>query len=211
MSGSFFQRSFTRMMLAAGAFRRDIAGIAVVEFAYLMPVMMIMLVGSLEISRAVSMDRKFGLVTALVADMIAREKTMSAAQVNAIYGIADHLMSPYDTNDGMLKVSITPVKANPANVNDTKVYAAATNRPGLRGGAAEKAKGAVYAMTPGLLEAGASAIVVETSFRFKPLFAGLVGYVHDGFGEITWTDKAVLAPRNSCVDFDGDNCVSNVF
>lgn len=196
----------SRLSRAFRRFTADVRGVAAVEFGYLMPVMMLMLIGSLEISRAVSMDRRFGLVTALVADMVSQERTMTAAQLNRIYGIADHLMAPYDTNDGNLRISITPVRANPANAAITTVYATEANRPPLRGGYNNKAKDAAYPMTAGLLEAGASAIVVESAFTFKPLFAGLIGYVHDGFGQIEWTDKAVLAPRQgNCVQFDDND------
>lgn len=199
-------RPAVRARLALRRFACNREGVAAVEFGYLMPVMMLMLIGSLEISRAVSMDRRFGLVTALVADMVAQERTMTAAQLNRIYGIADHLMAPYDTNAGNLRISITPVRAAPANAANVTVYASEVNRPPLRGGYNNKARNAAYAMTPGLLEAGATAIVVESAFTFKPLFAGLVGFVHDGFGEIQWTDKAVLAPRQgNCVQFDDND------
>ena len=182
--------------------RSDIGGMAAVEFGYLAPVMLLMLIGTVEVSRAVAMDRKFGLATALVADLIAREKTMSAANLNAIYDIVAHVMSPYDTSS--LKIGVVPVKANPTNASNTEVYAATLNRPSYHG-ATQPAKCSAYGLTTGLLAAGSSVIVVETSYTYTPILTGSI------FGSKNWTDKAILSPRNSCVDFDNDNCVSTCF
>lgn len=180
----------------------DARGVAAVEFGYIAPVMMLMLVGTIEVSRAVAIDRRFGLATSMVADLIAREKKMTAADLNAIYNIVAHVMSPYSAST--LKIKVIPVKASPSNAGTTLVYAATTNRPSYNG-AAQPAKCSAYALTSGLVATGSSVIVVETSYNFTPLLTGSV------MTASTWTDKAILAPRNSCVDFDGDNCVSTCF
>lgn len=195
-------RSAQRVLSFARRLAGDKRGVAAVEFGYIAPVMLVMLLGTIEASRAVSMDRRFGLVTSMVADLVAREKTMTAADMNAIYDIVEHIMSPYDSSS--LKIQVVPVKANPANVTDTKVYASTANRPSLHN-AGQKAECAGYTLTTGLVSAGASVIVVETSYEFRPLLVGSV------FGAATWNDKATLSPRNSCVDFDDDNCVSSCF
>jgi Flp pilus assembly protein TadG len=184
-------------------FARDRRGIAAIEFGYLVPIILIMLVGTVELSRAVSMDRRFGQVTSMVADLVAREEKMSAADVRAIYNIVDKVMSPFDAST--LTVSIIPVKASPTNATNTRVYPATTNRPSLPASGAQLAKCSTYALTDGLVAKGASVIVVETSYVFTPLY---VKYILDG---ATWHDKAYASPRNSCVDFDGDNCVSSCF
>jgi hypothetical protein len=87
------------------------------------------------------------------------------------------------------------------------VYAATTNRPALNGGVddAEPAACSAYTLTEDLLSAGSSVIVVKTKYSFSPI---LLGYI---VGASTWEDTAVLSPRNSCVDFDDDNCVSACF
>jgi Flp pilus assembly protein TadG len=202
MSGSFFRRRGAKLRHFMRSLRRDVAGVAAVEFAYLVPVLLLMLIGTVEVSRAVSMDRRFGLATSMVADLVAREKTMSADDLNAIYNIIDHIMSPYDAST--LKVSVIPVKASPTDVTNTRVYPATTNRPSHNGGS-QPAKCSKYTLNTGLVGKGASVIVVETSYQYVPLFLNYV------LGSSTWTDKAILSPRNSCVDFDGDNCVSTCF
>ena len=183
-------------------FKRNDAGIAAVEFGLIAPVMLIMLIGTIEISRAISMDRRFGLATSMVGDLVSREEDMSADNLNAIYNIVAHVMDPYDVSK--IKMSVIPVKAASDDKTNTKVYASLANRPSLHGGTAP-AECANYGLTAGLVDQGESVIVVESSYDFTPLL------VNDFIAAKTWTDKSVLSPRNSCVDFDDDNCVSSCF
>jgi Flp pilus assembly protein TadG len=183
-------------------FLRDARGTAAVEFAYLVPVILLILIGTIEMSRAVMIDRRFGLATSMVADLVGREEKLTAADVTAIYKIVDQIMYPYSATS--LQVSIIPVKASPSDASLTKVYAATTNRPSYHGGT-QPAKCAAYTLTSGLVAKGASVIVVETKYSFSTLFGNYV------IGASNWTDKAIVNPRNSCVDFDNDNCVSSCF
>ncbi len=202
MSPSAMERRFANTFRHAAQFVRDARGVAAVEFAYVVPVILLMLVGTVEASRAVSMDRRLGLVTTMIADLVAREEKMTAADVNAVYNIVNQTMSPFDAST--LKVAIIPVKASPTDASMTRVYAGTTNRPSYHG-ASQPAKCSSYALSSGLTGKGASVIVVETSYSYKPVFLNYI------FGTANWTDKAIASPRNSCVDFDGDNCVSTCF
>lgn len=196
--------------------RKNCEGVAAVEFGFIAPIMLLMLIGTIEISRAITIDRRFGLVTSMVADLITREKTIIQGGTNiltgdpdepndGIYGVVQHVLGGYD--NGSLKISVIPVKADPSDADTTLVYAATDNRPPLNGGVddAEPAKCDAYELTDDLISAGSSVIVVKTSYSFSPI---LVGYV---VGSSTWEDTAILSPRNSCVDFDDDNCVSDCF
>lgn len=202
MSRAARLRSSFGLRTLARRLRRNADGVAAVEFGFIAPVMLLMLIGTIEISRAVSMDRRLGMVTSMVADLVAREKTMTAANLDAIYDIVEHIMSPYDTSS--LKLEVIPVKAASDDAANTKVYADTSNRPG-HNGVSPRAKCEAYTLTTGLVDAGASVIIVESSYDYEPLFVNSIT------GAVTWTDKATLAPRNSCVDFDGDNCISDCF
>jgi Flp pilus assembly pilin Flp len=183
-------------------FVRDARGSAAVEFAYLVPVILLMLIGTVEVSRALMIDRRFGLATSMVADLVGREEAVTAADVNAIYNIVAHAMKPYDASS--MQVSLIPVKASPSDASQTKVYAGTANRPAYNGGSVP-AKCSPYALTAGIVGKGESVVVVETRFTFTTLFGNYV------IGPSTWTDKAIVSPRYSCVDFDDDNCVSTCF
>ena len=183
-------------------FARDARGIAAVEFAFVAPIMLLMLIGTVEASRAIGIDRRLSLVTTMVADLVAREQKMTSADLTSIYKIVNQVMSPYDASS--LKVSVIPVKASPSDAAQTKVYASTTNRPS-HNGATQPSKCSSYSLTAALLPKGASVVVVESSYTYQPIFLNYV------FGAASWTDKAFATPRNSCVDFDSDKCVSTCF
>lgn len=211
MSPEIKAKPKSRIAAALRSFRVNIQGMAAVEFGYLVPLLMVMVIGAFEISRMIAIDRKVGLVTSLVADMIAQERTMNQGQLDAIYEIAQHIMAPYDVVEGDLKISVTPVmRCSTADID--LVYASDANRQGYRGGANEYTYNSPYTgLTEGILQPGASVIVVETKYTFSPAFAGLTEYVTPTFGnvgDLPWEDRAVLAPRNNCVDFDGNNCAA---
>jgi Flp pilus assembly protein TadG len=203
MVRNFIRNKFDNAKRLSGRVRNNIEGIAAVEFGFIAPIMLLMLVGTAEVSRAVTIDRRFGLATSMIADLVTREEDMTAANLLKIYDIVEHVMGNYD--NGSMKVSVIPVKANPADASDTRVYAEATNRPPLNGGVDERELGDAYALAEDMISAGATVIVVKAEYTFNPIFLNYV------FGNATWQDTAILSPRNSCVDFDDNNCVADIF
>jgi Flp pilus assembly protein TadG len=202
MSRTFINRKALRVRHFARRLVRSIEGAAAIEFGYIAPIMLVMLLGTFEVSRAIAIDRRLGMVTSMVADLVAREENMTADDLNKIYEIVDLVMQPYNTDT--LKLSVIPVKASSTNETNTRVYAGATNRPVHNGGTVYPAC-ASYTLTPGLVAKGASVIVVESSYNYEPVFVNSI------IGPVLWREKATLSPRNSCVDFDNDNCVSTCF
>jgi Flp pilus assembly protein TadG len=188
-------------------FGRDSRGVAAVEFACILPVLLLMLVGTLEASRALAVDRRFNLATSMVADLVGRETKLTADDVKAIYNIVGQVMSPFDS--APLKISLIPVMASTSDLSTTKVYAATTNRPSFNGGV-QPAKCSAYALPTGLMVKGASGvgggtvIVVKSSYEYKP---ALIGYL---WGSSTWTEEAIVTPRNNCIAF-GDTCDMSCF
>lgn len=203
MVRKFIQKNVQTAADLAKRVRTNIDGIAAVEFGFIAPIMLLMLVGTAEVSRAVTIDRRFGLATSMVADLITREEDMTSANLVKIYDIIEHVLGNYD--NGSMKISVIPVKANPDDASDTRVYAESTNRPPLNAGVDEREIGTAYALTANMISAGATVIVVKAEYSFTPIFFNYI------FGNSTWEDTAILSPRNSCVDFDNNNCVADIF
>jgi Flp pilus assembly protein TadG len=180
-------------------------GAAATEFAYLSPLLLLMLLGTIEIGRAVNMDRHFGLATSTAGDLVAREEYLGTTDSNAQDNLASmmdsikHMMRPYDASS--LKLAVFQVRASPVDASDTRVeWSYSFN------GHAKPSQCQTYALPSGIIDKGGSAIVVESSYVFHPLFADFVPGIS---GDMTWTDKSIHSPRNSCVDYvEGDNCSS---
>jgi Flp pilus assembly protein TadG len=180
-------------------------GAAATEFAYLAPLLMLMLLGTIEIGRAVNMDRHFALATSAAGDLVAREEYLGTtdsnakANLDAIMNSIEHMMKPYDSST--LKMAVFQVRASPDDAADTRVDWTYSHN-----GQSAPSRCQAYALPSGLIEKGGSAIVVESSFVFHPLFADFVPGIT---GDMTWKDKTVHSPRNSCVDYkENDKCSS---
>jgi Flp pilus assembly protein TadG len=180
-------------------------GGAAVEFAYLVPLLLLMLLGTIEIGRAINVHRHFAMATATTGDLVAREEWLgnstpdAEANLDSMMQSIKHLMQPYDTST--LKLGVFSVRASPDDANDTRVEWRYSYN-----GQTVPNKCQTYALPPGLIGKGGSAIVVESTYGFKPLFADFVPGMST---DMTWTEKSIHSPRNSCVDYvKGDNCSS---
>lgn len=180
-------------------------GVAAVEFGLLAPLLVVMLVGTYEVSRAISMDRRFNTITSMVGDLVSREQDMGDSQsenvatASAIMEVVQHVMAPYPRDT--LEVEIIPVMAF-GDGTETKLYAPSYKYSGGTV-SVSKARCSTYSLPDGLTAPGGSVIVVESKYTYKPSsFATWM------FGSSSnWSDKATHSPRHSCVDFEGNNCV----
>lgn len=183
-------------------FCRCVQGVAAVEFGFIAPIMLIMLLGVVEVTRAVSIDRRFALVASTIADLVAREEELSAEDVNAIYEIVAQVMSPFDTEP--LKISIVPAKGRGA---EAVSYVSPSNLPTYNN-ATQPGRCQAVQIGEGLIDSGLgpadSVIVVNATYRFSSLFLG------SGIASGNWEHQAFAKPRKrNCVDFEGPNsCVA---
>ncbi len=184
---------------------RDRRGSAAIEFAYMAPLLLLLLLGTIETGRAINMNRHFSMATSELGDLVAREESLgtsgsdATANLNAMMDSIDHMMQPYDTST--LKLGVFQVRASPDDANDTRVEWSYSHN-----GQSVPSRCQTYALPSGLIDKGGSVIVVESSYVFHPLFADFVPGIS---GDMNWTDKSMHSPRNSCVDYvKGDNCSS---
>lgn len=186
-------------------FWRHSRGAAAIEFAYMSPLLLLMLLGTIELGRAINVDRHFTMATAMAGDLVAREEWLGTsssdakANLDSMMESIEHVMQPYDAST--LKLAVFSVRASTTDADDTKVEWSYSHN-----GMSAPTKCESYTLPSGLIGKGGSVIVVESSYVFKPLFADFVPGIT---GDMTWTDKSMHSPRNSCVDYvEGDNCSS---
>ena len=176
---------------------RNSEGAAAVEFALIVPLMFFMFVGAVELSHALTVDRRVSQVASSTADLVSRADKVTTAELNDMMQIVGSLMEPYDATP--MKVSIVSVKASPTDENDTKVdWAFSYN------GGPNYSSGAAYPVPTGLMNKGTSVIVGEVSYNYTPWI--FTYFIQNAF---TMDEKFYLSPRTkSCVSLDNTNCVT---
>lgn len=81
----------------ARLFRKDTRGMSAVEFALLLPVMVVMYLGAVEIASGLIAHRKATAVASTAADLAAQAVVLSNADVNDIFGASRAILAPYDS------------------------------------------------------------------------------------------------------------------
>lgn len=103
-------------------FRLAQTGVAAVEFAALLPFMLILYIGANEASALIAMDRRVQMVAGTLGDLVARANgTVTADQMKEYLSAAGGLMTPYPTTG--LRQYVTQVRVNAAGTAATVVWA----------------------------------------------------------------------------------------
>src|SRR4249920_3073410 len=100
-------RKYLRLPNAVASFARDRRGVSAVEFAMLLPLMMTLYLGSVEISQGVGIDRKVTLTTRTVADLASQVSSISSTDMTNMLNASASVIQPYDSSK--LKVTVSAV------------------------------------------------------------------------------------------------------
>ncbi len=103
--------------LRAAAIRmlRDGGGVAAVEFALILPLMLLLYVGVIDVTRYVIASRKLSQLSRTVSDLVSQQPTasgsISIAGLSNIFAASSAVMAPYPTGTVTLTVSAVDIKA----------------------------------------------------------------------------------------------------
>jgi Flp pilus assembly protein TadG len=164
-------------------FHDDQGGVSAVEFAMLLPLMITLYLGSIEITQAVSADRKMTLVAGTVGDLVAQASCMKESDVNAIFDAGKAVLYPFDA--GVMKAVVTSV-----TIDDKQTAKVVWSKP-LNGATAHAVGSNVTALIPpALLTSTGSVIWAEAYYTYTPT----IGKVIAPTG-IPLSEKVFLKPR----------------
>ncbi len=172
-------RSFVSARL--GRFAADQRGVSALEFALLMPLMITLYLGGVEISQAVSADRKTTLVSHTIGDLVAQSADITDSDKTNILNAASSVAYPFPVAN--LKVTVSSVCID-ATGKATVAWSETL------GGTARS--GTVTSSIPSaLLVANTSLIWGEAIYAYKPTIGWTIT------GTLTLNDKIFLRPRLS--------------
>ncbi len=116
------------MAQPARALSGNVAGVAAVEFALLLPLMLTLYFGSVEFGDALTIDRKVTHVTSSLADLVTQAKTISNTDMQNILDATASIIIPYD--DDLLRIKVSGVSIDKDGVA-TVVWSDARNDTAL--------------------------------------------------------------------------------
>lgn len=153
------RRSINAFMRWLGTRLRDRRGVAAVEFAFILPLLVTTYFGVVETTYAIMANRKVASVTSTVADLVAQTKTVNDAELNDIFAVAAAIMVPFEASDLSIVVSSVVIDENGDATIDWSAAA-----PGS--GKAYRS-GSSFALPQGLLIPNTSLIVAEVGYQYN--------------------------------------------
>jgi Flp pilus assembly protein TadG len=164
-------------------FLRDRSGSSVVEFALLLPLMMTMYFGSIQVTDAISADRQVTLVASTAGEIASQYSSVLTSDVTNILTASAAVMSPFSFTSANATVTLSSISVDNTG-NATVVWSRCLNGTARTGN--------VTSLIPaGLLVANTYVIWAEATYSYRPTIGwGLVGTV-------PMNDQIFLRPRQS--------------
>jgi Flp pilus assembly protein TadG len=159
-------------------------GLAAIEFAFVLPILLTMLLGLVELSQAMSLRADVVNMASTGADLIAQETTVGAGDMTNVFNALGAMVYPFDS--GPATITLTSV-IDGGTGKAPKVAWSCT-----KGGALET-KGAApsVALPTGLITPGDGSSVIWSKITYafnSPISYFLVGTQN-------WTNNFYLKPR----------------
>ncbi len=164
-----------------GGMANDERGVSAVEFAMLLPLMLSLYLGAVEVSQGIGADRKVTITARTVADLVSQVTAVNNNDMTNSLNAAATVMAPFPA--GNLKVVVSSVAI------DAQGKATIAWSDTLNGTA--RAKGSTVTLPAALNIPNSSLIWSEVQYAYKPV----IGYVVSG--TLNLKDHIHMRPRMS--------------
>lgn len=157
----------------------DKRGVALIEFTFAVPVLLLLFVASYQLSDAISAYRKVTMSTRTIADITSQYISVNDTDLDTILNASQQVMSPYDP--ARATMTVTQVKID-ASGNATVDWSRGKNSSGLIAGSS-------FNLPNSIKQPDTSLIVAETIYNYTPSFASSM------IGSISMKDQIIMSPR----------------
>lgn len=165
--------------------RRDKRGIAAVEFAFVLPLLLAFFFGLVETTQGFMASRKSGLLARTLADLASQATAIDNTERDNIFGAATSVMSPFTMPVGMSFASIVIDASNRATVCWVE----------NRGMTTSYARGSSFTLPAGMAAPNTSYIIARSQATYTPA----VGYVLTGSFSLGSNAPIYMRPRKGTV------------
>ncbi len=157
---------------------RDEEGVSAVEFALVLPVLILIYLAGTELSQAVTVDRKLTTAAGSVGDLVAQGTIINSAEMDDIFSAAQAILAPYDTATLKLVVSSVNITSNGDKVLNSCAYHTSP-----------RTKGSNITVPEGVRVEGTTLIITEAQFEYIPKLGQILTE------SIYLTDTFYMRPR----------------
>ena len=134
---------------------RDERGVSAVEFAMIAPIMIFFYFGLAEFCQGYMAQKRMGHASAMVADLVAQEESVTAATVDDIFDIGGLIMNPFP---------VAPLQQRVTSIMQTNGVARVVWSRGE--GMQPRSVGSTVTLPDDLISDGESVIMSEASYDY---------------------------------------------
>ncbi|QHO73829.1 pilus assembly protein TadG [Bradyrhizobium sp. CCBAU 051011] len=181
-----------RMRRQAFELRGNNSGVAAVEFAMIIPLMAMLLVGTNEFSAGVAIDRKVTIMARTLSDLTSQNEKVTDAQLTNFFNASKAVMTPYAS--APVEGTITELWINPTTLKARVQWSKGANA---------HSAGDIIEIPEALKIAGTYLIYSEVKYKYIPSVAWFLNKANG----ITLSDVTFTRPRQSlCVMYNTTVC-----
>jgi Flp pilus assembly protein TadG len=154
-----------QVVSALRRFAGDRRAISSVEFALVLPLMLLIYAGSVELSEALSADRKVTRVASTVADLTAQQSGVTASDVQNIFNASTAIMTPFDATG----LTIQLIAVNITDTDQLVSWAVARNDTDPADGSTSPIVIPAAIATP-----GSQIIIARVTYQYESPFSSFM-------------------------------------
>ncbi len=191
---NLIRKTCLRLRRRAVEMRDNTSGLAAIEFAMIIPLMALMLVGTNEFAAGVAIDRKVTIMARTLSDLTSQNTSVSDTQFTNFFNAANAIMTPYASSP--VQGTISELYVNPSTLKARVQWS---------NGANARTAGEIMDIPEALKIAGTYLILSEVKYKYVPSVAWFLNKV-DG---ITLTNFSYTRPRQGlCVMYNTSVCTT---
>ena len=191
-----FRASFSRLLSQE-------SGIAAVEFAMILPILLVLWIGGVEVTSGLSVDRRLNNFASTMGDLVSRTKQIPYSRIEDIFDLAEAALFPYDETGITMRITAVTIETD----GNTKV--AWSRARGMTAHAKDtRVNDSVPASLRPASDTESQIIMAEVLYTYQPA----IGYVITS--DIELEDRMYFVPRVSskvkiCPTDDEASCVES--
>jgi Flp pilus assembly protein TadG len=178
---------------------RDRSGVAALEFALIVPLLLCLYFVTMEVSQAIETNKKVGRVGAMAADLVTQMQEVNKSELEGIMRIGEATLQPY--NRSQLNLTITAIEVTDEATPKTLVVWSRKLIDGTF--SAGPAKGVtVTDLPPALKIKGSFLVRAESTLAYEPVITWAASAkstlgLASAFDGISMAETYYLRPRRS--------------
>jgi Flp pilus assembly protein TadG len=170
-----------RLCLGLDRFAKERRGIAAVEFAMLLPMMMTLFLGSVEVTTGIAIQRKVTLTARAVADLSSQFTAIANTDMTNVLNASSDIIAPYAS--AQLATVVSELSIN-AQGQATVVWSDTLN-------GTARTVGSTVTVPSNLAIANTYLILGEAQYKYSPSYGFVVT------GTLTLSDQIYMRPRQA--------------